>query len=212
MPAVSLFITKKNCRTILEKFLFKSKYLLFCPQRKKAQLCRDNQTRRASLFSISHSSQTPITMRLRRWNQQRNCHCFSCQLPSHMQIRVFPSQSCTLRYSSLLTDLCWPAKVDIPVCGKSAPPESHFWGLWHSALRHVATPDLSWSWTEVTDDWAQVSARPARGCPGHGEVYLNGLCSTRVDGSYQENLAGRQALPKKLPEETDSHSLLEALG
>lgn len=89
MPAVSLFITKKNCRTILEKFLFKSKYLLFCPQRKKAQLCRDNQTRRASLFSISHSSQTPITMRLRRWNQQRNCHCFSCQLPSHMQIRVF---------------------------------------------------------------------------------------------------------------------------
>lgn len=101
MPAVSLFITKKNCRTILEKFLFKSKYLLFCPQRKKAQLCRDNQTRRASLFSISHSSQTPITMRLRRWNQQRNCHCFSCQLPSHMQTRVFSKSE--LHTQALLT-------------------------------------------------------------------------------------------------------------
>lgn len=55
------------------------------------------------------------------------------------------------------------------------------------------------------DDWAKVSPKPEQRCPGHDEVYPKGLCSPWVDGSYQEDSAASQALPKKLSKETDSH-------
>lgn len=64
----------------------------------------------------------------------------------------------------------------------------------------LTPPGVDWG-----DDWTKVSPKPEWRWPGHDEVYPKSLCSPWVDDSYQEDSADRQALPKKLSKQTDSH-------
>lgn len=98
----------------------------------------------------------------------------------------FPSHNWKCRYSSLLTDPMLASQSgDFQCVGEM--------------FLQVVTPDLSWQWTEwLTTE--QVSPKPDWAWPGHGEVYLNGLCST------PRKLSRKAGIAKEAAEETDSHS------
>lgn len=91
-------------------------------------------------------------------NQQRNCHCFSCELPSHMQVMVFSKSQ--LKMQVFLTSY-WPCVAsqsgDFQCVGERLLQRAISEGWLPNVHKHVVTPDLSWQWTEVIDDWANVS-------------------------------------------------------